>query len=166
LINIQFQGVTAMIRPSTSCQISDVITGEPNRQYMQRFSDRRDLLRPEQVSRERHMIAAADVRRIVLIAGSVAAIIFGAAGSATAEGPKSATPVRWMTPECAERDLKVLSLIEEHDKASDLPAAVLGEAGLTFLDARVTCLSGREAEALAKYDSILTAPQLAIRTTK
>lgn len=157
-----------MIRPSTSFQVGDVITGEPHLQHVQRFADRGDLWRLEQGSRERHVMAAAaaHVRWIVLIAGSVAAIIFGAAVSATAEGPKSATPARWMTPECAERDLKVLSLIEEHGKASDLPAAVLGEAGLTFLDARMTCLSGRQAEALAKYDSILTASQLARNTPK
>ena len=59
------------------------------------------------------------------------------------------------TPACADRDLKVITLIEAHGEARDVAPAALGAAGLAHLQARSSCLSGDEAAALAIYDSIL-----------
>jgi hypothetical protein len=57
--------------------------------------------------------------------------------------------------ECALKETTVITLIEDHGAAEDLPADRLGAAGLTMLRARLTCYEGRVGDALALYDSIL-----------
>ena len=57
--------------------------------------------------------------------------------------------------ECALKEVAVITLIEDHGAAEDLPADRLGNAGLTMLRARSTCYEDRVGEALALYDSIL-----------
>jgi hypothetical protein len=70
--------------------------------------------------------------------------------SATAQGQAGQ-----FARECALKETMVITLIEDHGAAEDLPADRLGEAGLTMLRARLTCYEGRVGEALALYDSIL-----------
>ena len=57
--------------------------------------------------------------------------------------------------ECALMEVRVITLIEDHGAAEDLPADRLGNAGLTMLRARLACYDGRVGEALALYQSIL-----------
>jgi hypothetical protein len=57
--------------------------------------------------------------------------------------------------ECALKETAVITLIEDHGAAEDVPADRLGAAGLTMLRARLNCYEGRVAEALALYESIL-----------
>jgi hypothetical protein len=57
--------------------------------------------------------------------------------------------------ECALKETTVITVIEDHGAAEDLPADRLGDAGLTMMRARSACYEGRVAEALALYDSIL-----------
>jgi hypothetical protein len=57
---------------------------------------------------------------------------------------------------CALAEIKVITLIEEHGEAADLPSGRLGEAGLAMLRARSACYEGRVAEAIALCDEILT----------
>jgi hypothetical protein len=61
---------------------------------------------------------------------------------------------RQMTPACAERDLKVVALIEAGAEARGA-AIVLSQAGVLQLQARIACLAGHEREALALYDGII-----------
>jgi len=147
-----------MTRPPTSFHLGDVITGEPHVHYSQWLADRRTLTRLEQDPREFRLKTAVAMHlpRIMLAACGAAAILLWLVGAAMAD---SATAR--FTSECAERDLKVVTLIEEHGDAARVPASVLAEAGLAQLDARLTCLAGRQAEALAKYDGILHAPHFA-----
>jgi hypothetical protein len=56
--------------------------------------------------------------------------------------------------ECALKETTVITLIEDHGAAEDLPADRLGEAGLAMLRARLACYEGRVGEALALYESI------------
>lgn len=56
--------------------------------------------------------------------------------------------------ECALKESAVITLIEDHGAAEDLPADRLGGAGLTMLRARLACYEGRVGEALALYESI------------
>jgi hypothetical protein len=56
---------------------------------------------------------------------------------------------------CAERDLKVVTLIESMGETQLLPDAALGQLGLAHMQARLSCLAGREEDALAIYDVIL-----------
>jgi hypothetical protein len=57
--------------------------------------------------------------------------------------------------ECALKEITVITMIEDHGWAEDLPADRLGNAGLTMLRARLACYEGRVGEALALYESIL-----------
>ena len=56
---------------------------------------------------------------------------------------------------CAVKDVAVVTLIEDHGAAGNMPADRLGKAGQTMLDARMVCREGRVGEALALYQSIL-----------
>jgi hypothetical protein len=58
-------------------------------------------------------------------------------------------------PECARMEVTVITLIEDHGAAEDMPADRLANAGLTWLRARAACYQGRVGEALALYQSIL-----------
>jgi hypothetical protein len=57
--------------------------------------------------------------------------------------------------ECALKETTVITLIEDHGAAEDLPSARLGDAAMTMLRARSVCYEGRVGEALALYESIL-----------
>ena len=75
----------------------------------------------------------------------------------------SAGQAQTTTAACAERDLRVITSIEERGEAGDLPAKVLVELGLMQLQARRSCLAGEEGKALAIYDDILGASRIAER---
>ena len=67
-----------------------------------------------------------------------------------------------MTPaECAARDLRVVTLIEDHGQAQDVAADQLADAAFTMMRARLACHDGRVADGLAIYDSVLLAPRFA-----
>ncbi|KRE02995.1 hypothetical protein ASE63_26150 [Bosea sp. Root381] len=57
--------------------------------------------------------------------------------------------------ECALNEIKVITLIEDHGAAEDLPADRLHNAALMQLRARSVCYEGRIEQALALYDGIL-----------
>jgi hypothetical protein len=57
---------------------------------------------------------------------------------------------------CAAKEIKVITLIEDHGAAADLASDRLGDAGLAMLRARLACYEGRVAEAVALYDGILS----------
>jgi hypothetical protein len=75
--------------------------------------------------------------------------------------PPASAAERSITPACAERDLKVITLIEAGGEAGGLDT-LLAQAGQLQLDARVACLAGREREALELYDGLLRALSRAI----
>jgi hypothetical protein len=56
--------------------------------------------------------------------------------------------------ECALKETTVITLIEDHGAAEDLPGGRLGDAAMTMLRARTACYEGRVGEALALYESI------------
>ena len=70
-------------------------------------------------------------------------------GSAMAQGQAAQ-----FARECALKETTVITLIEDHGAAEDLPADRLGDAGLAMLRARMACYEGRVNEALALYESI------------
>ena len=57
--------------------------------------------------------------------------------------------------ECAQRDVQLVTQLEEQGEAQDLPGYVLYEMFLTMQRARVACNQGRMAEGLALYDKIV-----------
>jgi hypothetical protein len=65
---------------------------------------------------------------------------------------------------CALKETKVVTLIEDHGSAEDLPSDSLSDAALAMLRARSACYEGRVGEALALYDSILNlGPVVSVR---
>ena len=59
--------------------------------------------------------------------------------------------------QCALRDLQLVTSIEAHGAAQDVPAKRLAEAFFALLNARRVCAAGRIDEALAIYDGIVVA---------
>jgi hypothetical protein len=60
-----------------------------------------------------------------------------------------------LAPICAEREIQVITLIEDHALAQDIASDKLGEAGLGRLEAQMTCYRGQVAEAVSLYDRII-----------
>jgi hypothetical protein len=56
--------------------------------------------------------------------------------------------------ECAIRDVQLVTQIEQHGDAQDVPGEILYEAFLTMKRAREACSEGRPLAGLALYDSI------------
>jgi|SRR3977135_4365235 hypothetical protein len=56
--------------------------------------------------------------------------------------------------ECAVRDVQLVTQMEQHGEAQDVPGEILYEAFLTMKRAREACSEGRELAGLALYDSI------------
>ncbi len=59
---------------------------------------------------------------------------------------------------CAVRDLKLLTSINEHGEAQDVPADDLRNAFFSLVKARGVCAAGRVDEALAIYDNAAIGP--------
>jgi hypothetical protein len=55
---------------------------------------------------------------------------------------------------CAQRDVQLVTQIEQHGDAQDVPGEILYEAYWTMKRAREACYEGRVAVGLALYDSI------------
>lgn len=82
------------------------------------------------------------------------ALILGASLT-IAIGAMAQAPVGPFAEACALKEVTVITLIEDHGAAQDVPADRLGEAGITMLNARGACYEGRVSEAIALYESIL-----------
>jgi hypothetical protein len=70
-------------------------------------------------------------------------------------GTPVTTTTTTTTLSCAERDLQLITSIEEHGNANDVAADRLAAAAFSMFQARKLCGSGRDAEALALYDGTL-----------
>jgi len=90
----------------------------------------------------------ANTMRREATAGTSQAIRLAGASGALAAEPAGIT-------RCAMRDLALVTAIEAHGEAQDVPADKLGDAFFSVMNARAACAAGRVAEALAIYDSIV-----------
>ena len=66
----------------------------------------------------------------------------------------SATTAQTYPVECAQRDVQVVTQIEQIGEAQSVPGEIMFEAFMTVMRARKACAQGRVAVALALYDSI------------
>jgi hypothetical protein len=73
-----------------------------------------------------------------------------------AVGAALAEPSHTLATECALRETKAITLIEDHGAAGDIPSDKLAAAGVTMFKARSICYEGHVEEALALYDSVLS----------
>jgi hypothetical protein len=90
----------------------------------------------------RRICAATGIIVVACAAGSIA-------NSAGSEEDIALAPI------CAEREVQVITLLEDHALAQDVASDRLGEAGLARLEAQMTCYQGRVAEAVSIYDRII-----------
>src|SRR5262245_25185917 len=74
---------------------------------------------------------------------------------------KTADRLNTTPAECAARDLKLVTLIEDHGRVQDVASDQLADATFAMLRARQVCHEGRVADGLAIYDSVLLAPRFA-----
>ena len=56
--------------------------------------------------------------------------------------------------ECAQRDVEVVTQLEQVGEAQTVPGEIMFEAFMTVLRARAACSQGRVAAGLALYDSV------------
>lgn len=95
---------------------------------------------------------------------SYACIVSLVLASAIMSAATAASQTTPFAPVCAEREVRVITLIEDHGEAQDIAAEKLAVAGQAFLQARTACYEGRVSDALALYDGILAlGPVLARR---
>jgi hypothetical protein len=55
---------------------------------------------------------------------------------------------------CVQRDLQLVTLVEESGNANAAAGQVLADATLAMVDARKSCIAGRVNDSLAQYDRI------------
>ena len=94
------------------------------------------------------MCSLSSSRFLLCLAG---AVVGSAAASIATAGERSGS----FATACALKETEVITLIEDHGQAQDLPSDSLGDAGLAMLRARAVCYEGRVGEALALYDGVL-----------
>jgi uncharacterized protein YjiS (DUF1127 family) len=59
-----------------------------------------------------------------------------------------------VSPICAEADLRLITLIEEHGEAQDIAAEILAQAFFTGIEARKACNQGHIEAAIKLYESV------------
>ena len=84
--------------------------------------------------------------------GAATGIIIATCAASNAAGNDQETA---LAPICAEREVQVITLLDDHALAQDVASDKLGEAGLARLEAQMTCYQGRVAEAVSIYDRII-----------
>jgi hypothetical protein len=92
-----------------------------------------------------------DCTRLRLTAATAALIIFPfscALNAATEESRVTFARI------CADRDVALQTLIENHADLEDLPADRISEANLALLRARAACYAGETTQAVIQYDAI------------
>jgi hypothetical protein len=77
--------------------------------------------------------------------------------------PRDAERTNLFTQACANRDIQLVTLIEDHGVARDVAPEKLLEANFAIMRARKACAAGRESEATALYDD--TALRLTLART-
>ena len=55
---------------------------------------------------------------------------------------------------CAARDLQLLTVIEQQEKAGSIPAEKISDALIEMMHARIVCHQGQVLDALAIYDAV------------
>jgi hypothetical protein len=87
--------------------------------------------------------------------GATMSFVFAACAAYSAPGAMAHEQSTSLAAICAEREVQVITLLEDHGRSQDIASDALGEAGLTRMQAQTACYQGRVAEAVAIYDGIV-----------
>jgi hypothetical protein len=90
------------------------------------------------------------MRLLMSAIGWMSAALLVCAGPALASEPPTS-----FAKDCALKETEIITFLEDHGEADDVPHDQLARAGLTLMDARMTCYEGRAREALELYNRIL-----------
>ncbi|HEY0567671.1 MAG TPA: hypothetical protein VGD13_06000 [Xanthobacteraceae bacterium] len=86
---------------------------------------------------------------------SLPALAAALATSLTLVASPLAAQTTTFAPECAAREIALITMIEDRGQADNIAPEVLSDAALSLLRARAACYAGRVSEALATYDRTL-----------
>ena len=67
----------------------------------------------------------------------------------------AAEPPTKFARDCALKETEIITFLEDHGEADDVPHDKLARAGLALMEAQMTCYEGRVSEALELYNRIL-----------
>jgi hypothetical protein len=90
------------------------------------------------------------------IVATVAALVIGLSAAEGLRPARADGPAVSFAAVCAQKEIEVITLIEDHGAADDLASDKLIDAGATLLRARLACYHGHVSEAVALYDQILS----------
>jgi hypothetical protein len=93
-----------------------------------------------------------------LLAAAVASFLAAASASSATAGAMAAEATTVPSPICNAADVRLVTLIEAHGEAQDVPAEILAQAFFTVLEARKACNQGQVEAAMKLYDSISLRP--------
>jgi hypothetical protein len=87
--------------------------------------------------------------------GATMSFVFAACVAYSAAGATAHEQSTSLASICAEREVQVITLLEDHGRSQDISSDALGEAGLARMQAQTACYQGRVAEAISIYDGIV-----------
>ena len=93
-----------------------------------------------------------------LLAAAVASFLAAASASSATAGAMAAEVTTVPSPICNAADVRLVTLIEAHGEAQDVPAEILAQAFFTVLEARKACNQGQVEAAMKLYESISLGP--------
>jgi len=93
-----------------------------------------------------------------LLAAASASFLAAASASFAAAGATAAEAATVPSPICNAADVRLVTLIEAHGEAQDVPAEILAQAFFTVLEARKACNQGQVEAAMKLYESISLRP--------
>jgi hypothetical protein len=116
------------------------------------------LSRPQQISSMAHARRKTMQPIKPLVAAFALAAFASAAMPAAAQDYATQDHATQDHPvECAQRDVQLVTQLEQIGEAQSLPGEIMFEAFMTLLRARAACSQGRVAAGLALYDSVFKA---------
>ena len=87
--------------------------------------------------------------------GAIVSFVFAACAIHSAVGATAHEQGTPLAAICAEREVQVITLLEDHGRSQDVSSDALGDAGLARMEAQTACYQGRVAEAVSIYDGIV-----------
>jgi hypothetical protein len=113
-------------------------------------------VKPQTRWRRRRSLFWMTALRLLAVAG--ASFLAAASASFATAGAMAVEATTVPSPICNAADVRVVTLIEAHGEAQDVPAEILAQAFFTVLEARKACNQGQVEAAMKLYESISLRP--------
>jgi len=120
------------------------------------FSGQVAAVKPQTRRKRRRSLFWITASRLLAAAG--ASFLAAASASFATAGAMAAEVTTVPSPICNAADVRLVTLIEAHGEAQDVPAEILAQAFFTVLEARKACNQGQVEAAMKLYESISLRP--------